>query len=107
MASLQTETARSEKIPKIVQPYTGPLSETPHFTEVWERGTETMTQETNACLVNHTTNRKKQCEKAFEKLQKGTYGICEDCHKEINPERLEVVPEATLCISCQSKKENN
>ena len=30
----------------------------------------------------------------------GAYGICERCNKPINPDRLAVLPDATLCINC-------
>ena len=39
---------------------------------------------------------------ALRQAQEGLYGICESCREPINPARLEVVPEATLCVSCKS-----
>ena len=39
---------------------------------------------------------------ALRQVQKGLYGICESCQQPINPARLEVVPEATLCVGCKS-----
>ena len=39
-------------------------------------------------------------ERALEKLQEGTYGICDSCGEPIGEERLEAIPWATLCISC-------
>ena len=44
-------------------------------------------------------------EYALRQAQEGTYGICEGCGEPINPDRLEVVPEATLCIKCKSAAE--
>jgi len=44
---------------------------------------------------------------ALIKIEKGTYGICEQCGKEINPERLEAIPTARLCRDCQQEKERN
>lgn len=41
---------------------------------------------------------------ALEKIKKGNYGQCENCRKEIPLERLEVSPEARLCISYEAKK---
>ena len=38
---------------------------------------------------------------ALEKLGKGKYGICEKCGKKIPEERLEVCPEARICMKCQ------
>jgi RNA polymerase-binding protein DksA len=37
---------------------------------------------------------------ALQRVAEGRYGICEKCGVPINPERLEAVPLATLCIRC-------
>ena len=37
---------------------------------------------------------------ALQRFEQGRYGICERCNASINPERLEALPLATLCISC-------
>ena len=37
---------------------------------------------------------------ALSRLKRGTYGKCECCGKMIEPERLKVMPTATLCIAC-------
>lgn len=46
-----------------------------------------------------------QTKKALKRLKKGKYGICEDCGKMIDTDRLAVYPEATLCAKCQAKRE--
>ena len=38
---------------------------------------------------------------ALEKMKKGTYGICEQCKKPIEKEKLLAFPETNLCLSCQ------
>ena len=43
-------------------------------------------------------------EAALSKIAKGTYGICERCGNPINPERLEAIPYARLCVSCKQKE---
>lgn len=40
---------------------------------------------------------------ALEKIEKGKYGICEKCGKEIETERLKIYPEAKLCLKCKKK----
>ncbi|KKL49353.1 hypothetical protein LCGC14_2316360 [marine sediment metagenome] len=40
---------------------------------------------------------------ALEKIKKGQYGICEKCKKKIPDKRLEVYPEAGVCMKCKSK----
>ena len=42
---------------------------------------------------------------ALEKLGEGTYGICEECGEKIGEGRIKVMPLAKLCVSCQSKLE--
>ncbi len=44
---------------------------------------------------------------ALEKIEKGTYGICESCGKEISYERLEAVPTARLCVECKNQMEKS
>lgn len=45
-------------------------------------------------------NRAKELRAAMEKETAGSYGRCERCGQFIVPERLEVLPETTLCASC-------
>lgn len=44
-------------------------------------------------------------DKAIERIQNGTYGICESCGEEIGFKRLEARPVTTLCIDCKAKQE--
>ncbi len=44
---------------------------------------------------------------ALESIKRGTYGICERCGKPIDPARLEVFPEARLCLKCQEEIERS
>ena len=40
---------------------------------------------------------------ALQRVERGTYGICESCGKQIAPERLDAIPTARLCISCKQR----
>ncbi len=42
---------------------------------------------------------------AIKKAEVIGYGICEKCGKEIDPERLEIFPETTLCVDCKRESE--
>lgn len=44
-------------------------------------------------------------QKAIQKTEDRTYGICEECDEEITEDRLLVRPETTLCISCKEEQE--
>lgn len=46
-----------------------------------------------------------QTRKALARIKIGKYGICEDCGKMIDTDRLMAYPEATLCAECQAKRE--
>lgn len=42
-------------------------------------------------------------ESALKRLDQGRYGICLRCKGDIGEGRLEMQPEATLCIACASR----
>ena len=39
--------------------------------------------------------------KALDAIEKGTYGVCKYCHKEIQLKRLEARPTSSSCINCK------
>jgi RNA polymerase-binding transcription factor DksA len=41
-----------------------------------------------------------QIQYALERVETGTYGVCEQCGERIEPERLRVVPYAARCTRC-------
>lgn len=43
-------------------------------------------------------------EAALQKVEAGTYGVCENCGKAIQPARLEAFPSARFCIDCASSR---
>ena len=44
-------------------------------------------------------------QKALEKIEAGTFGVCDDCSERISVKRLEARPETTLCIRCKEDQE--
>jgi DnaK suppressor protein len=46
-----------------------------------------------------------EIERAIEKIDSGTYGICEICNQPIGADRLKFLPYVTLCIKCQALAE--
>ena len=46
-----------------------------------------------------------EIKEALENIEKGEFGICVECDKEIAFERLEAVLTAKLCVDCKNKKE--
>jgi RNA polymerase-binding transcription factor DksA len=43
--------------------------------------------------------------RAEEKIRDGSYGLCEACGKAIPPARLQILPEALLCVRCAEQTE--
>jgi RNA polymerase-binding transcription factor DksA len=48
-----------------------------------------------------------QVEEAMRARERGTYGQCEECGRQIPAERLEARPAATLCVECQRKRDGS
>lgn len=47
----------------------------------------------------------KKIKKALDRIDSGTFGICEKCSEEISVKRLMARPVTTLCIDCKTKEE--
>jgi len=43
---------------------------------------------------------------ALERIESGTFGICESCEEDISEQRLKARPVTTLCIDCKKKQED-
>jgi len=70
-----------------------------------DQGTDTMDREQQYMFASREGNFLYHLDRALERIEKGDYGNCVGCGEEINPERLEAVPHARLCIACKSKEE--
>lgn len=54
---------------------------------------------------NRETFYLKKINKGLDRIQRGTYGLCEDCDGAISFERLLARPTAELCINCKEEAE--
>jgi DnaK suppressor protein len=70
-----------------------------------EGDAEIFEREKNAALIVVLERRLTDIDAAIRSIDKGKYGICDRCGKPIEVDRLEVKPDATLCVSCQSEVE--
>lgn len=46
-------------------------------------------------------------DEALERIDDGSYGICESCGEPIAPERLSARLVTTMCVDCKSAQENS
>ena len=74
--------------------------------ELDEGDTEIVEREKTAALIAVLKHRHQDIEHALWVIDQGQYGICERCGEQISPERLEVKPDATLCMNCQREVES-
>ena len=72
-----------------------------------EEATETLELEKRLNLENRLRQELARVEHALEKIEKGTYGLCDNCGQPIDPERLEALPQASLCMNCKAQLAKN
>jgi DnaK suppressor protein len=70
-----------------------------------EGDSEVFEREKNAALIAVLERRLVDIGTALKSIEKGDYGLCQRCGKPIEHERLEVKPDATMCVSCQQEVE--
>ena len=73
--------------------------------ELDEGDTEIVEREKTAALIVVLERRQRDIEHALRVIDLGQYGVCERCGAQIPPARLEVKPDATLCLNCQREIE--
>ena len=47
----------------------------------------------------------KKIKKALDRIETGSFGVCEKCGEDISVKRLKARPVTTLCIACKTKEE--
>lgn len=65
---------------------------------------ETTDFQNNAALASQLEAELKEIDSALVRIERGKYGVCEVCGKEIPQDRLEALPSARLHLDCVSKK---
>jgi RNA polymerase-binding protein DksA len=83
------------------------LGETTGRTHLADLGSETYEQSQNLGLAEQAFRALIEIDRALERIELGTYGICETCGRTISIERLEAIPSAARCAECQSKAERD
>ncbi|MEW2520504.1 TraR/DksA family transcriptional regulator [Actinacidiphila alni] len=70
-----------------------------------DTGTKNITREYEMALAANTREMLAQTRHALERLDEGTYGLCESCGNPIGKARMQAFPRATLCLDCKQKQE--
>ncbi len=81
----------------------GSLSNTPiHMADL---GTDNFEQEFTLGLIKNEEEALNEIGNALDRIDQGTFGRCEECHKEIPRARLQALPYTRYCIECARKLE--
>ena len=66
---------------------------------------ETFEREKDLAIGESVESLLNQVNTALDKIQQGTFGVCDACRKPIKKARLQAIPFATLCVDCQGQLE--
>ena len=81
-----------------------PFSDPDHTIDNASVDTDVREQEAHQRIEAETNSLKKRLEdinQALLRVEKGLYGVCKRCNKSILEKRLELIPEASYCVSCE------
>jgi DnaK suppressor protein len=70
-------------------------------------GSTTFERDHEMSLANNARDMLTQTEHALDRIDNGTYGICESCGQPIGKMRLMAFPRATLCLTCKQREERH
>jgi len=70
-----------------------------------DQATVSLMAETSLTLLGPKRQELEAIEEALQRLENGSYGLCEVCGQPIEPRRLEIMPETPLCRGCMSQRE--
>jgi DnaK suppressor protein len=73
--------------------------------DTYDLASEERDREINFILSDRDRVKLKQIDDALERMDEGSYGVCESCGLEIAEERLEAMPFSRLCRDCQQDEE--
>lgn len=70
-----------------------------------DTGAKTFEREHEMSLANNARDLLAQNERAIQRIEAGTYGVCERCGNPVGKARLQAFPRAALCVSCKQREE--
>jgi len=68
-------------------------------------GSESFAQEFSLELLQRDEATLAEIDEALDRVEAGTFGLCESCEEPIPRARLNAVPHARFCVDCQRKNE--
>jgi DnaK suppressor protein len=71
-----------------------------------EQSVDDFVTEVDMALMQMKSETLARIDQAIARLEDGTYGVCQECDREINAARLKALPFAPLCRDCQEDTES-
>ena len=79
----------------------GSLSNAPlHMADL---GTDNFEQEFTLSLLQNQEQALEEIGQALDRISRGTFGVCEECHQPIPKARLQALPYTRHCVACARK----
>ena len=72
---------------------------------VFETALGTSAEQHEEVVRRRLADKSQELAEALERVRDGTYGICQACGCRIPRRRLQALPTATLCVTCQEQRE--
>jgi DnaK suppressor protein len=83
----------------------GDLSSMPiHMADI---GSDNFEQEFTLSLMENEGGTLTQIETSLERIEEGSFGLCEECGGKIPKARLNAIPYSSLCVRCAQQQEQN
>ena len=73
--------------------------------DTYDLASEERDREISFILTDRERDKIQAIQEALERVEDGTYGICESCESEISAGRLAALPFTRLCVNCQAEHE--
>lgn len=85
-------------------PAVGEMKEGSPYGKKEEGASEAVEMETRLAMEKRLMASLSEIEHALRKFEGGTYGTCDMCGRPVGIERLEVLPQANLCLGCKAQQ---
>ncbi len=96
---LQAQVIEMESADEMDEPGTG------YTNHQADDATAVFDQTANRSALQAARDRLRQVHDALARYEAGTYGICENCGREIDIARLEAIPYTPFCLRCAEQRD--
>ncbi|OGB20800.1 MAG: hypothetical protein A3I66_19510 [Burkholderiales bacterium RIFCSPLOWO2_02_FULL_57_36] len=78
------------------------MSLSSHMAEVDSWEVADLLWDTDIAILSHELSELREVDLALQRIVNGTYGVCMECGRPIEPARLNALPAARQCLGCKA-----